>query len=104
MVGGTAAYTAYSLRTGVPPVSAAAKMVVPWPSARVLGASDRVRFGLIGAGGRGQEIFKAALRCANVEVVAVADLYTRRLDEARQIAPNAKTCRDFRELLDDKSI
>jgi predicted dehydrogenase len=85
---GTAAYAAYGLS----------------PAARVLGANDRVRFGLIGAGGRGQEIFKAALGCANVEAVAVADLYTRRLDEARQIVPTVKTYQDFRKLLDDKSI
>ncbi len=88
VVGGTAAYAAYSLM----------------PAGRVLGANDRVRFGLIGAGGRGQAIFKVALGCTNVEAVAVADLYTRRLDEARQIAPNFKTYQDFRKLLDDKSI
>ncbi|HXJ93584.1 MAG TPA: Gfo/Idh/MocA family oxidoreductase [Terriglobia bacterium] len=75
-----------------------------YPSARVLGANDRVRFGLIGCGGRGQEDFKAALKCTNVEPVAVADVYTRRLDEAKSIAPQVKTCRDFRELLDDKSL
>src|SRR5215472_4035328 len=75
-----------------------------YPSARVLAANDRVRFGLIGCGGRGQEDFKAALRCTNVEAVAVADVYTRRLDEAKSIAPQAKTCRDFREMLDDKTI
>ncbi len=40
-VGATAAYVAYSLL----------------PAGRVPGANDRVRFGLIGAGGRGQEIF-----------------------------------------------
>jgi len=75
-----------------------------YPSTRVLGANDRVRFGLIGCGGRGQEDFKAALACPNVEAVAVADVYTRRLDEAKKIAPQVKTCRDFREMLDDKTI
>ncbi len=30
-------------------------------SQRILGANDRVRFGLIGAGSRGKEIFKARL-------------------------------------------
>jgi len=70
----------------------------------VLGANDRVRFGLIGAGGRGQEIFQAAMRCKNTEAVAVADVYTRRLDEARKLAPGAKVYKDFRRLLDDKTI
>jgi len=88
LAAGTAAYAAYSLT----------------PASRVLGANDRVRFGLIGAGNRGKQIFKAALECPNVEAVAVADTYTRRLDDARQIVPGLKTYRDFRQLLDDKSL
>src|SRR5207249_240849 len=75
-----------------------------WASARILGANGRVRFGLIGAGGRGTEILEVALKCANVECVAVADVYTRRLDKARALVPAAKTVSDFRPLLDDKSI
>jgi len=71
---------------------------------RVLGANDRIRFGLIGIGGRGKEIFHAALRCPNVEAVAVADIYTRRLEEARAIVPGIATFKDHRALLDDKSI
>jgi len=74
------------------------------PSGTVLGANDRIRIGLIGAGGRGKEIFRAALKCPNVEAVAVADIYTRRLDEAKAIAPGIATYSDFRRLLDDKSI
>ncbi len=70
----------------------------------VPGANDRIRIGLIGAGGRGQEIFKAALRCPNVEGAAVADVYTRRLDEVAKDVPQIKKYRDFRQLLDDKSI
>ena len=74
------------------------------PSGRILGANDRIRFGLIGAGGRGQAIFKAAIHAPNTEAVAVADVYTRRLDQAKAIAPGVKTYSDFRRLLDDKSI
>ncbi len=74
------------------------------PGSRILGANDRVRFGLIGAGARGVEDFGFALRCANVEAVAVADVYTGRFDAARKLVPNIKTYRDFRQLLDDKSI
>jgi predicted dehydrogenase len=70
----------------------------------VLGANDRIRFGLIGAGGRGKDIFRVALKCPNAEAVAVADIYPRRLDEARAMAPAVKTCNDYRRLLDDKSI
>src|SRR5579863_1093727 len=75
-----------------------------YPSSRVLGANDRVRIGLIGAGGRGREIFRTALKCPNVEAVAVADVYTLRLEQAKKIAPEVKTYRDFHRLLDDKTI
>ena len=73
-------------------------------SRRVLGANDRIRLGLIGAGGRGQEIFKTALQCPHTEAAAVADVYTRRLDEVKAFAPQIKTYQDFRKLLDDKSV
>jgi predicted dehydrogenase len=75
-----------------------------FPSANVLGANDRIRFALIGAGGRGFEIFKVAMRAPNTQAVAVADVYSRRLDEAKQSAPSIQTYTDFRRLLDDKSI
>ena len=75
-----------------------------FPPARVLGANDRVRFGLIGAGGRGQEIFKHALHAPNTQAVAAADVYSRRLDEVKRIVPAIQTHTDFRRLLDDKSI
>ena len=72
--------------------------------ARIFGANDRIRFGLIGCGDRGQEDLHAALTSPNVECVAVADVYTRRLDQVKEIVPNAKPYRDFRGMLDDKSI
>ena len=74
------------------------------PTARVRGANERIRFGLIGAGSRGREIFRAAVHCPNVEAAGVADVYARCLDEAKTIAPQIATHRDFRRLLEDKSI
>jgi predicted dehydrogenase len=74
------------------------------PGKRILGANDRVRFALIGAGGRGTAILKAALRCQNIEAVAVADVYARRLERVKRYIPQAKPCKDFRRLLDDRSI
>lgn len=71
---------------------------------RVIGANDRIRFGLIGAGSRGQEILKPAVACANVECVAVADAWTGRFPEADKIVPGVKTFQDHRKLLDDPSI
>jgi predicted dehydrogenase len=73
-------------------------------SGNVLGANDRVRIGIIGPGDRGKEILRDALALENVECVAAADVYTRRLDEVKAIAPAVKTYRDYRSLLEDKTI
>src|SRR5437867_12486787 len=75
-----------------------------FPPSRVIGANDRVRFGLIGAGGRGTAIFKSALQAPNAQAVAVAGVYSRRLDAVKRTVPTIQTYTDFRRLLDDKSI
>jgi predicted dehydrogenase len=73
-------------------------------ASNVLGANDRIRLGIIGPGDRGTEILREALACENVECAGAADVYTKRLEDVKKIAPNAKTYLDYRHLLDDKSI
>ena len=75
-----------------------------YPPARVLGANDRVRIGMIGVGGRGQELLKQVMELPKAQVVAIADVYTRRHDEAKQIANGIQTVNDHRRLLDIKDI
>jgi predicted dehydrogenase len=74
------------------------------PRSRVLGANDRVRVGMIGVGGRGKELLKQLLEVPNAELVAIADIYTRSRDEAKQMAPGIQTLDDHRRLLDMKDI
>jgi len=81
----------------------AAAMAV-YPPSRVLGANDRMRVGMIGVGGRGQELLKLVLEVPNAQLVAIADIYTRSRDEARQMAPGIQTLEDHRRLLDMKDI
>ena len=69
-----------------------------------LGANDRIRIGIIGAGDRGQQILREAMGCENVEFVAAADVYTRRLEQVKAIQPEIKTYLDHRYLLEDKSV
>ncbi len=71
---------------------------------RVLGANDRIRLGIIGAGDRGSELMRLALECPGAEFAGVADIYTRRLEAAQRLAPQAKTYLDHRRMLEDKSI
>ena len=66
----------------------------------VLGANGRIRLGLIGAGDRGMQLVREAVTCPNAEVVAFADIYTKRLEEAKKTVPGAQTFLDHRYLLD----
>jgi predicted dehydrogenase len=75
-----------------------------YPTARVLGANERIRLAMIGVGLRGQELLKQTLTLPNAQVVAVADVYTRRFDEARKISPGLQTVNDYRRILDMKDI
>src|SRR5437868_4730633 len=70
----------------------------------VLGSNGRLRLGLIGAGDRGMQLVREAISCPNTELVAFADVFTRRLEEAKKIVPSAQTFLDYRHLLEDKSV
>jgi predicted dehydrogenase len=72
--------------------------------ARVLGATDRIRIGIIGAGDRGMELLTQIRACANTEVGAFADVYSKRLERAKGAVPSAGVHADYRQLLDDKSL
>jgi predicted dehydrogenase len=81
-----------------------AAFLTPTIAANALGANDRVRIAMIGAGSRGQELLHQTLVTPGMQVVAVADVYTRRLDEAKQIIPGVQTFGDYRRVLDMKDI
>jgi predicted dehydrogenase len=70
----------------------------------VLRANDRIRVGIIGPGDRGMQLARELMECPDNELVAFADVYTRRLEEARELVPGARTYLDYRYLLDDRSI
>ncbi len=74
------------------------------PSMRALGANDRIRIGLIGAGDRGMQDLHDALQQPNIECVAVADTYSRRRDLAKSRVPGIDTYDDPMRLLERKDI
>ena len=53
----------------------------------VLGANDRIRIGIIGAGDRGMELVNHIRACSNAEIVGFADVYSRRLEAAARLRP-----------------
>jgi len=78
--------------------------LLAYPPARALGANDRVRVGMIGVGGRGQELLKQVLELRDTQLVAIADVYSRRREEAKKTAPGIQTLDDHRRLLDMHDI
>ena len=88
---------------------------------KILGANDRVRIGVLGAGGRAMQLVRhllpgpaepmagvpqfATKHVPGAEVIAVADVYRPHRDRAAQvIGPTAKTYPDFRQVLDRSDI
>jgi predicted dehydrogenase len=78
--------------------------VLAYPSSKVLGANDRVRVGMIGVGDRGNDLLDQVVKVPNVELVAMADVYSRRRDQAKSKVPSIQTLPDYRRLLDMKDI
>src|SRR5262249_44525603 len=76
-----------------------------------VGANDRVRLGLIGAGSRGGQLLDTFLRQEDAQVVSVCDVDDKHAQEtAERIKKHdktddaPKTARDYRELLDNKDV
>ncbi|MEO8657389.1 MAG: Gfo/Idh/MocA family oxidoreductase [Bryobacteraceae bacterium] len=71
---------------------------------RVLGANDRVRAGIVGAGGRGRYLI-GQFKELGVDVAAVCDVYQPNLEAGlKEASTGARALRDYRRLLDDKSL
>jgi len=70
----------------------------------VLGANDRVRVAMIGVGDRGTQLLEQVVAVPNVELVAMADVYSRRRDDAKKKVPSIQTFVDYRRVLDMKDI
>ena len=66
------------------------------------GASEALRFGLIGCGGQGTTDAKNALRFGRI--VAMCDVDEQQLAKARKVFPGAETHADFRKLLERKDV
>ncbi|MGA2740165.1 MAG: Gfo/Idh/MocA family oxidoreductase, partial [Bryobacteraceae bacterium] len=68
--------------------------------ARVLGANDRIQFGLIGCGERGLYVASIFQKTTQVDVRAVCDVFGDRTDQAVVQAAGAQPFSDHRRLLE----
>src|SRR3984957_11488192 len=93
-----------SRRTFLKQAAMGTAAVLAYPTARVLGANDRVRVGMIGVGDRGNDLLGQIRSVHGVEVVAMADVYSRRRDQATNKVPGIQTFDDHRRLLERKDI
>ncbi len=72
--------------------------------AKILGANDKINLGLIGAGGRGRGVMGTFIKTDQVNVTAVCDVFSERIDQAQTAAPGAKGFGDHRKLLESKEV
>jgi predicted dehydrogenase len=73
--------------------------------ARVLGANDRIRVGVLGTGGRAQYLMTLFKKVPTVEFAAVCDVYAPARAQGLEIAGlQAQSYVDYREVLDRKDI
>jgi predicted dehydrogenase len=75
--------------------------------ARPIGANDRISIGVIGCGGRGTSVMQWAMetgkKANSAEVVAVSDVYKKRLSRAEGISKGTGYL-DYREIINRKDI
>ena len=75
---------------------------------RILGANDRINLASIGVGGRGTGVMKWAMETGQksqpAQLVAVCDVYRKRLSNAQTISKAETATLDYREIVGRKDI
>ena len=80
-------------------ISLAGCSTVP-PRRTVFGPDDKLRHACVGVGGMGFNDLRNFLSHKRVEIVALCDVDANNLAKAAQLAPNARTYTDWREMLE----
>ena len=74
--------------------------------ARIIGANEKIKIGVNGCGGMANAHMNALMKMTksdNIEIAAVCDIYTNRLDRAKTLT-KGKAFSDYRKILDSKDI
>ncbi len=73
---------------------------------QIIGANERIRVGIIGCGGMANAHMDALLAMKetdNVEITAICDVYSNRLDLAKE-KTKARAIKDYQKLLNSKDV
>jgi len=73
---------------------------------RISGANERINIGVIGCGGMAGSHIEALLamkQSDNIDITAVCDIYTTRLEKAKELT-KARAFKNYKEILQDKDI
>ena len=87
-------------------LAASARAIAAARVPRVIGANDRLHIGMIGAGGNATGHMKRLIEiqeAENTEIIAVCDIYQKRLDAAAELT-GGKPYHDYRRLLENPDI
>jgi predicted dehydrogenase len=95
--------------TGIAAGAVAAASTFAHPAiAKVKGANDRINFAILGPGGRAQAHIGVLLAMKDegkpVDIVAVADVYDKNLENAQAKTKCKQATKDYRKVLDNKDV
>ncbi|MBQ9799545.1 MAG: Gfo/Idh/MocA family oxidoreductase [Thermoguttaceae bacterium] len=85
-------------------VAAGVASCFPAPAQIVRGANERIRLGSISCGGRANELLGGFAPMPEIDIVALCDPDSSRVESTKKRFEKAKTFSDPRALLDDKDI
>ena len=85
-------------------IGAGATAIAAASYSRILGANERIQVAVIGCGSRGSGQLRTFLNIKEVDIAGVCDLYGKRVDAAKQRAPQATGFSDHRKLLEMKNL
>ncbi len=73
-------------------------------SADAIGPNDVIKAAFIGTGSQGTYLLNRGIKVPNVQWTTVCDIYEPNLQRGLKIAAGAKGCKDWKQVIEDKSI
>ncbi len=102
-IGATGLITAASPFTSLAAQEKAEERILNYD--RRISSNDKIRIGVIGFGVQGHFDLNTALKVPGVELAGICDLYTGRIENAKELyGKDLYTTRNYKELLDRKDI